>query len=89
MMRVLVLAVLTAALLVSGLGLVFVKYENRKLYTEWQQLVSERDEMNVDWGRLQLELSTWATHPRIERLARERLDMKNPDSDEVVIIREH
>lgn len=89
MIRVLVLAMLTAALFASGLGLVYVKYENRKLYAEWQQLVAERDEMNVDWGRLQLELSTWATHPRIERLARERLQMKMPDSDEVVIIREH
>ncbi len=89
MMRLVLLALLTAALMASGLGLVYVKYENRKLYTEWQQLVAERDEMNVDWGRLQLELSTWATHPRIERLARERLQMKNPESDEVVIIREH
>lgn len=89
MMRVLAAGVVIAALFASGLGLVHVKYENRKLYSEWQQLVSERDEMNVEWGRLQLELSTWATHPRIERLARERLDMKIPDSDEVVIIREH
>ncbi len=89
MMRVLLLVVLTAALMASALGLVYVKYENRKLYTEWQELVAERDEMNVDWGRLQLELSTWATHPRIERLARERLQMKNPENDEVVIIREH
>jgi cell division protein FtsL len=29
---------------------------------------------------LQLEMSTWANHPRIEKIARERLHMVTPDS---------
>ncbi len=86
--RIVAVMLLGLALMVSGLGLVHVKYENRQMYGQWQRLINERDELNVDWGRLQLELSTWATHPRIERQARERLGMKIPAGDEVVIIRE-
>lgn len=78
---------LSLATFLSSLGLVWVKYENRAAFRHWQQLVVERDRLDVEWGRFQLELSAWGTHARIERIARERLDMRVPSADEVVIIR--
>ena len=43
--------------------------------------------MDVEWGQLQLEQSTWATQGRVEGLAREPLGMISPAPDAVVIVR--
>jgi cell division protein FtsL len=37
-------------------------------------------QLDIEYGQLQLELSTWATHPRIEQIARDRLRMVTPDA---------
>jgi len=81
------LALLSALVLVSALGVVFAKHQNRKLYAELAALQKQRDAMEVEWGRLQLEQSTWATHGRIEKIARQRLNMRNVDYDKVVIVK--
>ncbi|MGM0594728.1 MAG: cell division protein FtsL [Pseudomonadota bacterium] len=83
----LLLLVLALAVLVSALGVVVSTHESRKLFVELQALEKVRDEMNAQWGRLQLEQSTWATHGRIERVANERLDMVIPPPGAVVIVR--
>lgn len=81
------LPVMTVLVLVSALGVVFAKHQNRKLYAELTALQKQRDVMDVEWGRLQLEQSTWATHGRIEKIARQRLHMRNVDYDKVVIVK--
>lgn len=73
--------------LVSATGVIYSKHESRKLFVQLQALQKEQDQMDIEWGRMQLEQSTWATHGRIERLARKKLDMKIPSADKVVIIR--
>lgn len=80
-------AALVAAVLISGLGVVYAKHESRRLFVQLQQLHKQQDDMNAEWGRLQLEQSTWATHGRIERIAREKLDMHIPGPQEIVIVR--
>ncbi len=71
----------------SALGVVYSKHVSRKLFVQLQGLEKERDRMNIEWGKMQLEQSTWATHARIERLARKKLEMTIPDAKNVVIIR--
>ncbi len=73
--------------LVSAAGVIYSKHESRKLFVQLQALQKEQDQMDIEWGRMQLEQSTWATHGRIERLARKKLDMQIPSVDKVVIIR--
>lgn len=85
--QTLAVVVLAVLVMVSALSVVYVKYESRKLFIQLQALQSRRDQMNVEWGRLQLEQSTWATHSRIERVARDRLGMVTPSPDSVVIVR--
>ena len=80
--------ILVCVLVVSALAVVYAKHQNRKLYAELTSLYKERDAMNVEWGRLQLEQSTWATHGRIEKIARQRLHMRNVDYDKVVIVKQ-
>jgi cell division protein FtsL len=80
-------AVLFGVVLVSAVGLVYSKHLTRKLFVELQQLNKEVVGLNTEWGRLQLEQSAWSDHGRIERIARERLDMVIPEADQVAFIK--
>jgi len=85
--RLWLLPLLIGFVVASALAVVYAKHQNRKLYTQLTSLQKQRDNMNVEWGRLQLELSTWATHGRIEKVARQQLHMRNVDYNQVVIIK--
>ncbi len=79
--------VLAFVVLASSLGVVYVKHQSRKLFVELDILKKERDEINVEWGRLQLEQSTLATHSRVERTAKKHLNMVTPEYKQVLIVR--
>jgi cell division protein FtsL len=51
-----------------------------------ERLKEARDQLQIDWGRLQIEQSTWATYGRVEAIVRERLSMVDPRSDEIVLV---
>ena len=87
--RVLFIMILLIVTFVSAISVVYVKHYNRKLFVELQQLEKQRDDMEVEWGQLQLEQNTWATHARIERVAKQKLQMITPDtSSDVIYIRQ-
>jgi cell division protein FtsL len=71
---------------ISAMALVYTRHESRKLFIELEQLTTERDELNIEWGQLQIEQSTWATHARIERLATEELSLTRPVATEIFVI---
>jgi len=81
------LMLLVAAVLASALAVVWVRHESRKLFVTLQGLERTRDARNVEWGQLQLEQSTWATHGRIESLARKRLGMELPGGETIMLVR--
>ena len=65
---------------VCALGAVTSQHRARKLF---QALEGEQErvrQLDIEYGQLQLELSTWATHPGIEQIARDRLRMVTPDA---------
>ncbi|MEW8506273.1 MAG: cell division protein FtsL [Candidatus Thiodiazotropha sp.] len=78
---------LVAAVLVSAMAVVYSKYLSRKQFVVLQELQAERERIGIEWGRLQLEESTLATHSEVEKRARDRLKMHLPQFDEVVVIR--
>jgi cell division protein FtsL len=78
--------VFAAVCVMSAIALVYTKHESRKLFVELETLTQERDELNIEWGQLQIEQSTWATHARIERVALDRLSLVRPRSTEIFII---
>ena len=57
------------------------------MFIELQGLANERDSMDVEWGRLQLEQSTLTTQGRVERKARGQLGMVNLAADNVMIVK--
>jgi cell division protein FtsL len=81
------LALLVSAVLLSALAVVHAKYDSRLRFVELQGLRELRDQADIEWGRLQLELGTWGTHGRVEQEARDRLAMREPKPEEVVVIR--
>ncbi|HSG97638.1 MAG TPA: cell division protein FtsL [Woeseiaceae bacterium] len=70
----------------SGMALVYTKHESRKLFVELERLTQERDELNIEWGQLQIEQSTWAQHARIEQVATDDLSLVRPDTTEIFVI---
>ena len=78
--------VLGLSVLVTAIGVVYSKHESRQLFVALQNLETERDVMNIDWGRLQLEQSTWATHSRVAKTAKKKLDMVVPDMNDITIV---
>jgi len=70
----------------SAMALVYTKHESRKLFVELEGLTHERDNLNIEWGQLQIEQSTWATHARIEQVAADRLSLIRPQSTEIFVI---
>lgn len=84
--RVIGIGVLLAAVLSTAVGVVFSTHQGRKLFVQLQALKAEQDELDMEWGRLQLEQSTLGSHGRIETLARERLQMRRPTTGSAVMV---
>jgi cell division protein FtsL len=79
-------AVLWLAVLVSALGVIYGKQQARNRFSELQKLTTVRDDLDIEWGQLQLEQSTWATHGRVEQIARTDLHMVTPKVSELRIV---
>ena len=72
--------ILTLVVMICALGVVTSQHRARKLF---QAIESEQERgkaLEVEFGQLQIEQSTWAVHTRIERVAIERLRMRRPDA---------
>jgi cell division protein FtsL len=81
------LVVLVAANVLSAIAVVFARHEHRQLFIALTKLEKARDELNIEFGRLQLEQATWAESNRIDQVARNRLGMKFPETGDIVVVR--
>ena len=86
-LRNFILALLVAAVLGSGVAVVFARQVHRQAYVQLTRLLRERDEINIEFSRLQLEQATWAETNRIEQVAVERVGMIFPRGADVVVIK--
>jgi cell division protein FtsL len=82
----LAIPLLTALVLGASIAVVWAKHEARNLFIELQGLNEQRDRLDIEWGQLKLEQSAWATHGRVEQVAREDLKMVIPKAAEVRIV---
>ena len=85
--RNLLLVLLTVSLLLSAITVIYCKYQSRLLFMEIQKKEKELDEYEVEWGRLQLELTTLTEENRIEIEARNRLLLTLPSQDKIIYIK--
>ena len=87
MNRYVILAVLVVANVATALLVVRDRHEHRLAFIALNKLDKARDELNIEFGRLQLEQATWAESNRIDKVARERLGMRTPEPAETVVLR--
>ena len=81
-----VVAVLWVLVLGSALGVIYGKQEARNRFSELQKLMNRRDDLDIEWGQLQIEQSTQATHGRVEQVAHDELGMITPQATDLRIV---
>jgi len=81
-------AALALAVIISAIASVYARHESRRQFVLLQKLTAQRDELAVEWGRLQIEQSAWSTHARVEELARKKMSMRMPSAEEIQVIRQ-
>jgi cell division protein FtsL len=74
-------------LIACALGVVTSQHKARKLFIELQEEKDKAERMEVEWGQLQLEQSTWAMSARVEKIASSKLQMQLPQSAQIQFIR--
>jgi len=82
----LVVLVLLIAMLLSAVSIIYQSYEYRSLFHTQQQLVGQWDELQVEWGQLLLEQSALGANSRVEKLAKRKLAMHVPLSENVEMV---
>jgi cell division protein FtsL len=82
----LTVAVLWVAALGSAAGATWCRHRARELFIELEALNARRDNLEIEWGQLQLEQSAWSTHAFVERVASTKLHMAMPPPKEIEII---
>ncbi|MGZ5049454.1 MAG: cell division protein FtsL [Methylobacter sp.] len=85
--RYLGLGVLILVLLVSALAVIYSKYQSRLIFIEIQKQERALDQYEVEWGQLQLELTTLAEQNRVEQVAKEQLKLVMPLREKIVYIK--
>lgn len=73
--------------LLSAFAVIHSTHACRDLYTSLQELEAQQWHLQEDYGRLLLEESTWASHYRVERVARGELGMAEPDLARYKVVR--
>ncbi|WP_199107373.1 MULTISPECIES: cell division protein FtsL [unclassified Rhodanobacter] len=81
------LLMLLAAVLTSALGVVWTRHESRVLFVNLTALQNQRDELNIEYGKLELEQATYAEPRRIDDEARQKLGMVDPRPQDIRLLR--
>ena len=81
------LVLLVLLVIGSAVSVVYAKYSSRQLFVSLQDQDRERDRIDMDWGKLQLEYGTVGAPVRVESLAHDELKMRLPKAGEVVVIK--
>jgi cell division protein FtsL len=82
----LVIPVLWIGALGSAAGAIYCKHRAREMFVELEKLNAHRDNLEIEWGQLQLEQSAWSTHAFVEQVATQKLHMAMPPPKEIEIV---
>ena len=71
---------------ISAIYEIDIHYQNRELFKEYQSLVKQKDQQEIRWKELRVELSKVASGVGLEKVASEKALMKLPDSSKIKIV---
>lgn len=74
-------------LVMSAMAVIYVKYHTRLMFIEIQKQEAALDQYEVEWGQLQLELTTLTEENQLELLARDKLKLVVPQRDKIIYIK--
>lgn len=77
---------LLGAVLICALSTVTSSYRARLLFADMENEQARQKQIQVEWGQLQLEQSTWAKHALVEGVAERQLGMRAPDPRRLVFV---
>ncbi len=79
---------LTLALvnLVVIVNYVYLQHKTRNKFVNLQELIEIEQNLNADWGRLQIEHSTLVNNSEIEAKAKQQIGMKLPQNKNILSI---
>ena len=83
----LTLPVLWLAVLGSAVQVIYARHKARDMFVHLEKLDAQRDSLEIEWGRLQLEQSYWSSNAFVERVANAKLSMSLPQTRDVRIVR--
>jgi cell division protein FtsL len=83
-----VIGILAITVIASAITTIYARHESRRQFALLQQLTADRDELGVEWGRLQIEQSAWSAHSRVEEMARKKIGMRMPVTGEIEVVRQ-
>ena len=78
--------IITFCCLVSAVGVVWVRYENRDAVVYLQSVYGQRDNLNIEWRRLLLEHAAYSRYNQLENWATKNLNMKRPEYQTVLLL---
>ena len=78
---------LSVVLLASALAVIYSKYQSRLIFIEIQEMEKELDRYEVEWGRLQLELTMLTEENRVEVEAKKRLKLVMPVREKIIYLK--
>lgn len=85
--RHLVSYILLFLMVVSAFSVIYFTHMNRQTTSELEVLLTQRDELDIEWRNLLLEQNSLSEHSVIESKAAKQLNMKRPSADSEIIIR--
>ena len=77
---------LWCAVLASAAGSIYSRHRSRELFVELERLNREHIELDITWGKLQLEQSSLSTPPYVGSLAATKLRMVVPDPNAIQVV---
>lgn len=84
---IVLLPVLWLGVLASAVGVIYTRHQARELFVHLEQLNAQRDALDMEWGRLQLEQSAWSSNAFVESVANRKMNMQLPQTPDVRIVK--
>lgn len=79
---------LLVGIMATSLLVVYYKHVSRQLFSDLQNVHKSRHELHIEWTQLLLEQGAWGSDARVEKIARNKLNMHLPSPDKIIVSRE-
>ncbi len=79
--------VLLILCLIVTIDYIYIQQQSRKEFIQLQKLIKQEHMMNAEFGRMQIQFSSYVNNSRIEKKAKNELGMKLPQKEQIINIK--